>query len=135
MRAVAILPALILANLLISPTSTLGEENQSILRLECGWSASTDTVTGIRSGTTGKKMITVYIEGRKMMKEGLGAVFDAVITDATFEGQTQYSIGGVPFAERLIINRYTGSIDNWVQIGTGGLIHHGVCTKLSGPKF
>jgi hypothetical protein len=71
----------------------------------------------------------------RLKKEGLGAEFEAVITDEQIVAETAYQIGSVPHRERITISRYTGKIENIVVIGKTELVHYGQCKQLPGRMF
>ena len=72
-----------------------------------------------------------------LRKEGLGAAFRAEVTEEKIEGSTEYIIGGVQASERIVINRYTGSIEDSVSYGSegGALIRYGQCAKPPDRQF
>ncbi|MBR1227252.1 hypothetical protein JQ600_20190 [Bradyrhizobium sp. AUGA SZCCT0176] len=126
------------ANLMISLSGHAVGQNGHGLRLQCDWSSTLDVATMRTSPTSGSKLITVEIlQGRsgRLKKEGLGAEFAAVVTDEQIEAETEYQIGALRHRERITINRYTGKIENFVVIGKGELVHHGVCKQLPGRMF
>ena len=126
------------ACLVISFSGHAVGQNGPALRLQCDWSSTLDVATMKTSPTSGSKLISVEVlQGRsgRLKKEGLGAEFAAVVTDGQIEAETEYQIGALLHRERITINRYTGKIENFVVIGNGELVHHGVCKQLPGRMF
>ena len=70
--------------------------------------------------STGPKVI--------LSKEGLGAEFRGSANDSVILAETAYQMGNLNVKESFKINRYTGQFENSVLIGSGGLVHRGVCS-------
>jgi hypothetical protein len=119
-----------------APVGFAGEPMKDII-LECSYKSTTDLKDGSMSETIDTKLLTVKRStGSKVIlsKEGLGAEFRGSANDAVIVAETAYQMGNLNVKEGFKINRYTGQFENSVLIGSGGLMHRGVCSS-SQKKF
>ena len=131
-----------LSVIFISFQTQAAPQEAATIRLECAWSSSADAMTGSPLGeTTGTKLITIHLPQRGkavLHKEGLGAAFHAGVTTEQIEAETTYKIGPIQHREQIIINRFTGTIENRILLGdppTDGIVHYGKCKALPSRLF
>ncbi len=108
------------------------------LRLICVYSHTVDD-KGQSSPTSGEDLFTVEHSGlgkAHIKKEGLGAAFEGTISEEEIQGDVQYEIQGKAFVQRLVVNRFTGSMTlTFSAAGKEGLIHFGRCRKAAERLF
>lgn len=113
-----------------APVGFAGEPMKDII-LECKYQGTVDLKDGSMSETVGTKLLTVKrVKGTQivLIKEGSGAEFRGVVSDAEIVAEAAFLMGNLNVKESFKINRYTGQFENPFLIGSGGLVHRGVCS-------
>lgn len=133
-RLIAVLIALLLSLALLVPEIA----GADTLKLICAYSQTADD-KGI-SPTSGEDLFTVEHSGvgkALIKKEGLGAVFEGAISETEIQGDARYEILGMTFVQRLVINRFTGSMTLTFSAEgkRGGVVHFGRCRKAEEKLF
>jgi hypothetical protein len=107
------------------------------LRLICAYSQFADD-NGKVSPSSGEDLFTVEHSGvgkALIKKEGLEAVFEGTISETEIRGDARYEMEGMTFVQRLVINRFTGSMTLTFAGKRGGLVHFGRCRKAGEKLF
>jgi hypothetical protein len=98
---------------------------------KCDWISTREAYSNNVHPTTGSKTITIETNPRALTKEGI------VVRPITrFSGENliheigPYKIGQFTHAERIVINRFTGEIQNTVVVGGSAAILSGKCKLL-----
>jgi hypothetical protein len=107
----------------------LGQEQT--YTFSCDWISTRAAYTNKLHSTTGSKTITIETKPRALIKDGVVVVPRTRIYGENIIHEIgPYKIGQFTHAERIVINRFTGEIQNTVVVGGSAAILSGKCRGL-----